>query len=530
MIRHATFDSVGYDAFSSPRDSSNGSAGSLCDFEFKPHMRSSPRPGLSSLGSMVSCDLKRQQCKTFSEFQNQCQPQAFPNLPSAKSESLATSSNELSVSVVLPNASVHMINSMISEPTRGAPDELQQSPDDRNHTLEPDNQEPSNLVVIERSSEDGYNWRKYGQKLVKGSEFPRSYYKCTHPNCQVKKQFERSYDGHITDILYKGSHDHPKPQPSRRLAVGAYLPGQAQEHSDDFSALHSVGDNLPNAHGHSSHLTETNGTTQLSPVSVSDDETEGAGTRSNKVGDEPVDDDEDPEAKRRKKEMGGTEIFNVVGKVNREPRVVVQTISEVDILDDGYRWRKYGQKVVKGNPNPRSYYKCTSDGCPVRKHVERAGHDPKAVITTYEGKHNHDVPAARNSSHDAAPSAVSRSHDSSRTTHNPYERPEHTNTISLDLGVGISPSIPKQEATDTEQVLDRIHIANSHCKVIQGTPVSAYYNSLNNRSNDRTGDLAPPLSHSPALYRDSMGRSLLTGRRNAVLNLVVLRANAMLIH
>lgn len=27
---------------------------------------------------------------------------------------------------------------------------------------------------------------------------------------------------------------------------------------------------------------------------------------------------------------------------------------------------------------------------------------PKAVITTYEGKHNHDVPAARNSSHNSA--------------------------------------------------------------------------------------------------------------------------------
>ena len=38
----------------------------------------------------------------------------------------------------------------------------------------------------------------------------------------------------------------------------------------------------------------------------------------------------------------------------REPKVVVQTESEVDVLDDGFRWRKYGQKVVKGNPNPRS--------------------------------------------------------------------------------------------------------------------------------------------------------------------------------
>lgn len=42
----------------------------------------------------------------------------------------------------------------------------------------------------------------------------------------------------------------------------------------------------------------------------------------------------------------------------REPRVVVQTTSEVDILDDGYRWRKYGQKVVKGNPNPRYITTC----------------------------------------------------------------------------------------------------------------------------------------------------------------------------
>lgn len=36
-----------------------------------------------------------------------------------------------------------------------------------------------------------------------------------------------------------------------------------------------------------------------------------------------------------------------------EPKIIVQTRSEVDLLDDGYRWRKYGQKVVKGNPHPR---------------------------------------------------------------------------------------------------------------------------------------------------------------------------------
>lgn len=55
----------------------------------------------------------------------------------------------------------------------------------------------------------------------------------------------------------------------------------------------------------------------------------------------------------RKKE-GENEGASAAGnRTVREPRVVVQTTSDIDILDDGYRWRKYGQKVVKGNPNPR---------------------------------------------------------------------------------------------------------------------------------------------------------------------------------
>ncbi|KAL6011574.1 hypothetical protein ACLOJK_002022 [Asimina triloba] len=36
----------------------------------------------------------------------------------------------------------------------------------------------------------------------------------------------------------------------------------------------------------------------------------------------------------------------------RKPRYAFQTRSHVDILDDGYRWRKYGQKAVKNNKHP----------------------------------------------------------------------------------------------------------------------------------------------------------------------------------
>lgn len=55
----------------------------------------------------------------------------------------------------------------------------------------------------------------------------------------------------------------------------------------------------------------------------------------------------------RKRENESEGISGPGSKTVREPRVVVQTTSDIDILDDGYRWRKYGQKVVRGNPNPR---------------------------------------------------------------------------------------------------------------------------------------------------------------------------------
>jgi hypothetical protein len=55
----------------------------------------------------------------------------------------------------------------------------------------------------------------------------------------------------------------------------------------------------------------------------------------------------------RRKDKKVLEAVPTSSRTIREPRVVVQTTSDVDILDDGYRWRKYGQKVVKGNPHPR---------------------------------------------------------------------------------------------------------------------------------------------------------------------------------
>nr|QGX73549.1 WRKY family protein 1 [Cistanche tubulosa] len=339
-----------------------------------------------------------------------------------------------------------------------------------------DDKDRVSSVSTERTSDDGYNWRKYGQKLVKGSEFPRSYYKCTYLNCEVKKIFERSPSGQITEIVYKGSHDHPKPPASRRHNPGALLPIQEDKMDKDLSVT-SQDDKL-----NTSNM-EQNGSPMLSPLQANEEGIDGSGSQFQGINDDV---EEDDLFRKRRKIKDVIDITPVVKPI-REPRVVVQTVSEIDILDDGYRWRKYGQKVVRGNPNPRSYYKCTNAGCPVRKHVERASHDPKAVITTYEGKHNHDVPTAKNSCHEYAGASKMR--------------PQGGGSISLDLGVGIG-RIPENNRTNEPVQASQIPV----CYGIVSGGLNLYGNR-ENRVEDRSFQ-TPPI-HPSNQCQQSLGRVLM---------------------
>ncbi|KAI7757263.1 hypothetical protein M8C21_032254 [Ambrosia artemisiifolia] len=224
------------------------------------------------------------------------------------------------------------------------------------------------------SSEDGYNWRKYGQKQVKGSEYPRSYYKCTHANCSVKKKVERSHEGHITEIIYKGAHNHPKLAPNRRSGIGSSnalsdMQGDVNEQNGNGNGVDGGpvwGTNTRQGHWGQENNFEVTSTGMAMQGQngqyESSDAVDGSCTFSN---DEEEDDrathgsvslgydgeGDESESKRRKVEAYAADVSGATRAI-REPRVVVQTTSEVDILDDGYRWRKYGQKVVKGNPNP----------------------------------------------------------------------------------------------------------------------------------------------------------------------------------
>lgn len=218
---------------------------------------------------------------------------------------------------------------------------------------------------------DGYNWRKYGQKQVKSPKGSRSYYRCTYTECCAKKIECSNDSGNVVEIVNKGLHSHEPPRKNSFSPREIRVTTAVRPVSEDDTVVEDL-------------TIVTSGSDPSASTKENICELQTIVERKRNCENEAA---EEPEPKRRqvcrildfraysslrkmklinfllsrfslflcfRLKKDNSQSSDSVSKPGKKNKFVVHAAGDVGICGDGYRWRKYGQKMVKGNPHPRS--------------------------------------------------------------------------------------------------------------------------------------------------------------------------------
>ncbi|KAK9070009.1 hypothetical protein SSX86_010407 [Deinandra increscens subsp. villosa] len=78
------------------------------------------------------------------------------------------------------------------------------------------------------------------------------------------------------------------------------------------------------------------------------------------------------------------------GCYKRSKNTMIHTTVTFNLVNDGYAWRKYGQKEIINSEHPRQYYRCThkyEQGCKATKQVQMIDDEPSKYMITYHRHH-----------------------------------------------------------------------------------------------------------------------------------------------
>ncbi|XP_062208218.1 probable WRKY transcription factor 49 [Phragmites australis] len=196
----------------------------------------------------------------------------------------------------------------------------------------------------------------------------------------------------------------------------------------------------------------------------------------------------------------------VLSKMENKYTLKIKTSGNNGPAEDGYKWRKYGQKSIKNSPNPRSYYRCTNPRCNAKKQVERAMDEPDTLVVTYEGLHLHYTYSHFLHHHQQQGGSLSVPKKPKLHPRCPPISPDHIHipTSLLDLD-GPEPEVAPAMVTGGSQVVHAVaaggdsseHVVPPACYFDDGLVFQEFHDEEQQTNNGLLEDVVPLLVRRP---------------------------------